>query len=103
METKFTPGPWEDVWLDDENGWIKDSRGNYLAEMVTKDEAGLCVPKDEAEANAHLLAAAPELLEACRLALDYFNYTRSGREWRDSGGEETAKLLEAINKATGGA
>lgn len=48
-----------------------------------------------------LIKAAPELLAACRLALDYFNETRNGREWRDNGGEEPMVLRDAINKAEG--
>lgn len=49
----------------------------------------------------HLMVAAPELLAACQAALDYFNETRSGREWRDNGGEEPDLLRAAINKAEG--
>jgi len=46
-------------------------------------------------------APAMELLAACQLALEYFNETRSGREWRDNGGEEPGVLRDAINKAEG--
>lgn len=94
---KHTPGPWEDVWLDDENGWIMDSRGNYLAEMVVADEEGLCVSEDEARVNAHLMAAAPELLEACSLALDDFEM-----EGIELNHDTVTALKAAIKKARGG-
>jgi hypothetical protein len=53
------------------------------------------------ESTARLIAAAPELLAACRMALDYFNETRNGRDWRDNGGEEPRVLATAIAKAEG--
>jgi hypothetical protein len=51
--------------------------------------------------DALAMAAGRELLAACRAAMDYFNETRSGREWRDSGGEEPSMLAAAIAKAEG--
>jgi hypothetical protein len=47
------------------------------------------------------MAAAPDLLAACQSALDYFNETRSGREWRDNGGNEPDLLRSAVAKAKG--
>jgi hypothetical protein len=52
-------------------------------------------PKD-----VRVMAASPELLAACCAVLDYFNETRSGREWRDNGGNEPSLLAAAIAKAT---
>jgi hypothetical protein len=51
--------------------------------------------------SQRLLAAAPELLAACKAALDYFNTTQHGNCWRDAGGEEPDLLLAAILKAEG--
>jgi hypothetical protein len=59
-----TPGPWHSDWLGDDRGWILDTRANYLAEIVTQDDEGFVVSKAEQRANALLLAAAPELLDA---------------------------------------
>ncbi len=51
--------------------------------------------------GAALLAAAPDLLAACKAALAYFDTTDHGNCWRDAGGEEPDLLLAAIRKAEG--
>ena len=56
--------------------------------------------KDKRESQ-RLLAAAPELLAACKAALAYFDTTNHGNCWRDAGGEEPDLLLAAIAKAEG--
>ena len=66
---QMTPGPWFADSIDDQYVWVLDSRGNYIAEMVTSDEEGMCWP-DAAEANARAIAALPELVEALRAADD---------------------------------
>jgi len=65
---KHTPAP-----------WIADNGDSELWGIFQKQDcngiAYLCEPngellrENEAEANAHLIAAAPELLEACKQAL----------------------------------
>lgn len=72
--------------------------------MKTCPTCGAPKPNDDWDWDKYdhrLVAAAPELLAACRLALDYFNETRNGREWRDNGGEEPMVLRKAINEAEG--
>lgn len=61
-----TAGPWQVDWLDDERGWILDANGNYLAEIVTKDDMDFVVPKSQQHANAYLMAAAPDLYTCAR-------------------------------------
>ena len=56
--------------------------------------------RDKRESQ-RLLAAAPELLAACKAALAYFHTTDHGNCWRDAGGEEPDLLLAAIRKAEG--
>lgn len=63
--TAHTAGPWHTDWLDNGQGWILDAKGNYLADIVTKDECGFVVPRRQQKANAQLIAAAPDLLETC--------------------------------------
>ena len=68
MESKHTPGPW---WLGvSEHGRhfrAVDAKGHgELATVVwlMDDDDLYCAPSPECEANARLIAAAPDLLEA---------------------------------------
>jgi hypothetical protein len=58
----FTPGPWRArVKRTGESWWVvapKDNGEGYLAECVARQDAN--------EANAHLIAAAPDLLASCK-------------------------------------
>lgn len=65
MKPRFTPGPWHHDFLD-EYGWVLDENNRYLADIVNSDSEGLLAPPDEQQANAELMAAAPELLEKLR-------------------------------------
>jgi hypothetical protein len=60
-----TPGPWESSWqfivAPDPNGIQPDI---YIAEIVETDDEGRAAAPEQQRANAHLIAAAPELLEA---------------------------------------
>ena len=70
METKHTPGPWKAVELDEYTVAIKTDR-NHTHECIHIADANIMsgnlaeeVPM--AIANAKLIAAAPELLEALK-------------------------------------
>ena len=118
--SKHTPGPWKveptlrPDWDDDPLGEYTvqpaadrlteryfatdgDSPDNeYTAEIGT---AQLDAIHAENAANARLIAAAPELLEACRIALEELNL------WADTGADQEYSIgfLEAaIAKAEGG-
>jgi hypothetical protein len=78
METKHTPGPWHYQF----NGFAitigdESTRHNYLEHDYTVAKIGGNSMQDEA--NARLIAAAPDLLEACEEALgqlkDFFDAT----------------------------
>jgi hypothetical protein len=66
-----TPGSWEHdgqfIIAPDPNGIHSDI---YIAEIVEADEEGRLAPTEQQVANARLIAAAPELLEACRMVVD---------------------------------
>ena len=94
--SEFTSGPWtaeqDDVPYD----------GGFETWVVNKDGASICMmdcPKDDMEANAHLIAAAPDLLAALE----------ANHEWHlmydehDSyqGSELWTKNTQAIAKARG--
>jgi hypothetical protein len=84
--SKHTPGPWR----------YKADGGNYMLIFCSNDEGwgdnlrGYC-----GEANARLIAAAPDLLEALREALHLID-TTSPIE-----GDTVRRARVAIDKATG--
>lgn len=80
-----TPGPWH---LDPFRKYA-NVHGEVMSHLAR-------VPIDtaEAEANARLIAAAPDLLEACREALSILDYERADVETR-------AQVYAAIAKAEG--
>ena len=98
MQDKYTPGPWEAMGT-----WVRSPmhqpeglpRGVQIAEC----RDGYFLPfTEEAKANARLIAAAPELLEALVEALAFC-------EANTYGGDDTAALIvkarAAIAKAAG--
>jgi len=66
VKAKHTPGKWDAKWLDNDWGWVMDENGNYLAQIVTKDEDGKVVSHKQQEYNGILMAAAPYLLQALK-------------------------------------
>ena len=72
METKHTPGPWTCHELGDEDGsW---ERWSIVHNGPLCYGGDACQGPAVSEANARLIAAAPELLEACEaIALDLEN------------------------------
>ena len=94
--SKHTPGPWIGAGPS-----FGDPLPRYTTEIVTEreDEDGAATSicelpfhhhDDENEANARLIAAAPELLEACKVALGIIGF-----------GAEHDQISAAIAKATG--
>ena len=72
--SEFTPGP----WMERGHGrggckcgqvWSKTADRCVAATFVDTDELGMDVPDDQRRANARLIAAAPDLLEACLAAM----------------------------------
>ena len=100
--SKHTPGPWSQVPQSDGSTLIarRYETGNQMKPMGLRIVGFTMARKDslqEDEANARLIAAAPELLEALKDMLD-------GHEDACTGyGEGAAdKARAAIAKATGG-
>lgn len=100
MSAPHTPGP----WTVDENVpnkvWDINSEGRYwkavAATTANKMGAG-DMTAEEAAANARLIAAAPELLEACKLIA-----AANGVVLRsDDARAAVAAVVAAIAKATG--
>ena len=97
-DTKFTPGP----WLVDE---VLDHRGNPCAYSVWPSHERQCqrnriasTPDGvtaEAKANAHLIAAAPEMYEAAETALECLENNGFARAYVED------LLRNALRKARG--
>jgi hypothetical protein len=93
MVMSHTPGPW--LAKPKAGEIILNASNCYAVQEVYSPQGG------HNPADITLMAAAPDLLAACQSALDYFNETRSGREWRDNGGNEPDLLRSAVAKAKG--
>lgn len=103
----FTPGPWEIVNLQDKlNLYSKENR--YCCDQPI----ATCQPRDINEraydinrANARLIAAAPELLEQCKLfekVLTYYYGTDKNTAISAIANENRDKLREVLAKVEGG-
>lgn len=65
-DTKHTPGPWKVDATRTLEGVRDDGKVQLIAAIFGVVEHGDMRDKTRAEANARLIAAAPELLESCR-------------------------------------
>lgn len=79
-------------WLVEEAGHLF----NVRSEGLPKQAFNNIVAKEIAAHDVFLIAAAPELFEACKLALDYL---QKNDGYRDGGSYQ--KLVKAIAKAEG--
>lgn len=103
--TQHTPGPWV-VDYRQTIGHIKamiDPTRQKTPTVARYDMAAPTISQAEANANARLIAAAPDLLAACRLMLDAINeHHKDGSILWVSPGETAWELLtDVIVKATG--
>jgi len=90
-----TPGPWLMREADFDDGCTEittDGRGNKVVPIASIDTGYTGKIGYEQEANARLIAAAPDMLEALRLAYAVL-----------PNGRELAAVIDAIAKATGAA
>lgn len=110
MSAKHTPGP----WVVRKMGYEGHSSGAYYIEAPNwPDRRSPCVAHikqstiQPMEANARLIAAAPELLEAWmeyiydEAGLEWLESEQSGHEWDIRRSAAKAKAIAAIAKVTG--
>lgn len=93
--TNHTPGPWR---VEHRTVWSSEFR------ICQLDAGGRTNKGDIAQANAQLIAAAPEMLECIQEALRQLNTLdfSLSTNWNASVKENAIQLLEhAINKAEG--
>lgn len=103
--TKFTPGPWKAERIESSTKpiglvymriYAKD--GSLAFAGVYKDKK---VTKTTAEANAHLIAAAPDLYAALSEAKLQIEYLHEKFAETGSGNNMLAKIDAALAKASG--
>lgn len=96
--SKHTPGPW--AMPDSGKGRISKvgANGGWDGLIATADCGDYARSKSEGLANARLIAAAPELLEACQALIAYCdkNPPMGDSLW------SVQQMRAAIAKATGG-
>ena len=99
---EHTPGPWRIL----ESEW--NGADHYIISGYGADTSCICkMTEDNEEANAQLIAAAPELLEACEEWLGTWLYLRD--KYPDieipltlrGGSDACGRLRAAITKAKG--
>ncbi|MBR8343044.1 hypothetical protein KDX40_04740 [Burkholderia ambifaria] len=96
-DSKFTPGPWVVEKLGVGDPYLVHDGSQYKAAVAVTATGNFGC--DKSIANARLIAAAPELLEACKAFADYMNGPTS---WTQD--QEDALIIRVhsvIAKATG--
>lgn len=109
MDTKHTPGPWGKTdHVDGQHLYVPHADittpgGFHIATVRLSNHTYGGTPAEAAEksANAALIAAAPELLEAARYALDCATHKRDGRTLEEMAQRVRELLTSAIAKAEG--
>lgn len=97
MENKHTKGEWEHTSMKGTEGHcfcaqVFDGEGNSLCHIDSR------YGEKEATANAKLIAASPELLEACKAARAVFD-SQGIDQTHSIVGKQYIQLIESINKA----
>ena len=96
-QTQHSPGPWELDISKASGQWFIVNRTKYVVAFVApNDYMALLVKLDaERKANAHLIAAAPDLLAACERVLEDLE----GVGWGEVQGREADAWLDETEKA----
>lgn len=99
MKTKHTPGPWtyDDVW-----SLVTGPKGEEIAAVHAAQSNPKRCDKGIAQANAHLIAAAPELLEALSTMQSMMKQYGMVPDANDPFHPVWCRAESAILKATGG-
>jgi len=91
MTTQHTPGPW---YVDCQN---ESAAIGYRA-IVDGDGYTVCNPSPMGQANARLIAAAPDLLAALEVVREYMDHAADQFSY-----EDIVQIRAAIAKAKGAA
>lgn len=105
-EAKHTKGPWttdeDDHDAPHQNIKVKAGKHHTVC-TVWIDDAPVRNFNSAQQANARLIAAAPELLAALKFIVSEWGYDGHGGELEDGESEVIDKVRAAIAKAEGGA
>jgi len=93
--SKHTPGPWSVECLGEEYFLNTNHLYGVGSQVGTRRVAKVEGLGDESEANARLIAAAPDLLEACKTMLDCFKFIPVEAVEEYNKVEAARKLLKA--------
>ena len=88
--TTHTQGPWNTGKVENRSIFTLEWQNQRIA--LAERVPGMS--KAESLANARLIAAAPELLEACRFLIDQNNFLKSRHA-----SFLPARIIDAVNKA----
>ena len=105
MTEKHTPGPWEAVPFDETTGWkiVPAGSPDFKICRIENSITYLMAFDEQAEGDARLIAAAPEMLEALKgLAAVIGKMKPATGEPYGRGVTELLEARAAIAKATGG-
>lgn len=94
---KHTPAPWNTGETIIVHANTLENLGASLGFINTSDEARKAIAK----ANSHLIAAAPELLEALKAMLGAWNMVCDANGWDRDHIRQQVDAVKAIAKATG--
>ena len=103
----FTPGPWHYTLADETSSGGVYGGEKCVCDIIPKElqEAYDCEEVEIANANARLIAAAPELFEMCKLLLPIMQSIADDghiRRGESRKGEHADKLREVLAKVEGG-
>lgn len=98
MKSQFTPGPWHVDGFHMSAVIRQDAEGQWLSVAQCDTDS---FPNKNWKADARLIAAAPELYEACKRASDELKLSREYGLYDDETRALVAALDAALSKATG--
>lgn len=104
METKHTPGPWTVVKNGNSKSLVRYSDGENVTYVAQCNDMQFCPEHGTVEANARLIAAAPELLAALENLFEHCAMMH--KHWGEASNAKEAEAAiqagrAAIAKATG--
>jgi len=104
METKHTPGPWFATRAERYFYIFSEKQPNAAIPDFFAEIRAFEKDIEKSEANARLIAAAPDLLEKCEIALSYIEavcFNTPNPKKRKNYADCAGQLRAAIAKATG--